>query len=112
MPHSHRPSSLLSGRRAGRWAGPRGGREATMNSGMPQTCTILMFGLVVIVSCTDAPQYTPEQTPPAPVLDGVRPLTPAGMGRYVVVLDKAQVAREQVEQVSHALAGAHGGGVR
>jgi subtilisin family serine protease len=72
-----------------------------------------MLGLVVVVSCTDVPEYTPDEVSPATLLEpGVQPATPAGMARYVVVLDRAQVARDEVDRVSHGLAGALGGGVR
>jgi subtilisin family serine protease len=37
---------------------------------------------------------------------------PEGMARYVVVLDRSQVARDEVDGVSHGLAGVLGGGVR
>lgn len=81
---------------------------------MPRTClSALMLELVVVGGCTGAPDHTPEETPPAVLLEpGVRPLTPAGMSRYVVVLDPAQVAGDEVDRVSRGLAGALGGGVR
>jgi aqualysin 1 len=81
---------------------------------MRQTCVwVLLFGSVVVVSCADAPELAPEETPPASLLEpGARPSIPEGMARYVVVLDRAQVARDEVEGVSHGMAGALGGGVR
>jgi aqualysin 1 len=80
---------------------------------MRQTCvSVLMFGSVV-VSCADAPDHFLDETPAATLLEpGVRPTTPEGMARYVVVLDQSQVAREEVDRVSHGLAGVLGGGVR
>jgi hypothetical protein len=81
---------------------------------MPRTCaSVLRLGLVVVVSCMNAPDHTPDEAGPARLFEpGVRPVTPAGMSRYVVVLDPAQVARDQVDRVSHGLAGTHGGSVR
>src|SRR5687768_3974127 len=80
---------------------------------MRQTCVwVLLFGSVV-VSCADAPDHSLDETPPAAFLEpGVRPATPEGMARYVVVLDRSQVARDEVDRVSHGLAGVLGGGVR
>src|SRR6185436_2926618 len=81
---------------------------------MPRTSvSVLMLGSVVVVGCTDAPDRTPEEAPPAAQLEpGFRPSTPPGMTRYIVVLDPAQVARDEVDRVSQGLAGALGGGVR
>jgi subtilisin family serine protease len=68
---------------------------------------------LVVVSCADVADHTPAEVPAAALVEpGVRPSTPAGMARYVVLLDPAQVGRDEVDRVSLGMAEALGGGVR
>jgi subtilisin family serine protease len=72
----------------------------------------LLLGSLVIVGCTATPEDPLQDPRAAEAVLELRRQLPAGMGRYIVVLDRARVDRALVDEVGRELAAAHGGQVR